>query len=284
MNWVERMNATIHYMEEHITEELNFTKIAKIACTSAYHFQRMFICMTGIPVSEYIRRRRMSLAVTDLKNSNAKIVDIALKYGYNSPTAFNRAFQSVHGIAPSLVKQDGVEIKSYPPISFTIAIKGAEGLNYRIEKKDAFRIIGPSVLLEKEAENGAQLMSQLWEISEKNGTIAKLNTMMDNQPIGLLNVMVCNDTIEEWQCYVAVSSTKEIDGNLEEYTVPSFIWAIFPSEGKYPTAIAELWERIFTEWLPTSGYEYDNGPDMEVYLNDNQQNMKFEIWLPIKKV
>jgi len=285
MDWIERMNATINYIEEHITEELDFPKIAQIACSSAYHFQRMFICMTGMPLSEYIRRRRMSLAVADLKNSDAKIIDIASKYGYNSPTAFNRAFQRVHGLAPSLVKQEGAIVKSYPPISFKITIKGVDGMNYRIEKKDAFRIVGISAPLDKDfyGDYNQQLVSGMWQLSDTNGTTSKLSTLMDGHPGGLLGVMVCDDSLEEWRYFAAVSSTKDIDDTLEEYIVPPYTWAIFYGEGKDTGAIKDLGVRVVTEWLPTSGYEYDNGPDIEVYLSDEPGNAKFEFWMPVRK-
>ena len=105
MDWIERLNKAISYLEEHIKEETDYEQAAKIACCSTYHFQRMFTYMAGIPLSEYIRRRRMSLAAADLQRSDAKIMDIALKYGYASPTAFNRAFQNVHGITPSAAKK-----------------------------------------------------------------------------------------------------------------------------------------------------------------------------------
>ena len=286
MDWVERMNAAINYIDEHITEELDFSKIAQIAHSSTYHFQRMFICMTGIPLSEYIRRRRMSLAAADLKNDNAKIMDIAVKYGYNSPTAFNRAFQSVHGIAPSLVKQNGVSVKSYPPISFKLMIKGVEGLNYRIEKKEAFRIVGVSVTIEKDIESlyESKLGPQMWQIAEKNGTISKLSALMEGQPARLLGVMVCDDSLEEWRYFAAVSSAKEIDSTLEEYIVPPYTWAIFSGEGNNSDAIIDLGMRVITEWLPASGYEYDNGPDIEVYLGEETGYAKFEFWMPVKKI
>ena len=283
MDWVERMNSSVNYIEEHITEELDFSEIAKIACSSAYHFQRMFACMTGVSLSEYIRRRRMSLAVADLKSGNIKIVDIALKYGYSSPTAFNRAFQSVHGVAPSLVKQNGVSVKSYPPISFKITVKGAESLDYRIEKKEPFRVVGFSAVLDKDLYNNYELINQMWQLAGKNGTTSKLTGLMDGYPSGLLGVMVCDDSLEEWRYFAAVSSTKEIDSTLEEYIIPSYTWAIFTGEGDAPDAIKDLGMRVITEWLPTSGYEYDNGPDIEVYLSEEPGNTKFEYWMPIKK-
>ena len=118
MKWVERLNEAIGYMEEHLTDEIDYEQLGRIACCSSYHFQRMFTYMAGIPLSEYIRRRKMSLAAVDLQGSDMKIVDVAEKYGYHSPTAFNRAFQSVHGIAPSAVKSEGVPVKSYPPVTY----------------------------------------------------------------------------------------------------------------------------------------------------------------------
>lgn len=286
MDWIERMNAAINYIEEHITEELDVSRIAQISSSSAYHFQRMFVCMTYIPLSEYIRRRRMSLAVADLKSSEAKIIDIALKYGYNSPTAFNRAFQSVHGIAPSLVKQDGVTVKSYPPIRFKISIKGVEGMNYRIEKREAFRIVGFSSPLDKDIESdyNYELVSGMWRLSATNVTTSKLSALIDGQPKGLLGVVVCDDSLEEWRYFVAVSSTKEIDSTLEEYIVQPYTWAIFSGEGKDADAIKDLGNRVIAEWLPTSGYEYDNGPDIEVYLSEEPGNAKFEFWMPVKKL
>jgi len=284
MDWIKRMNAAVNYIEGRIMSDLDFAEIAKVAHCSMYHFQRMFNCMTGMPLSEYIRRRRMSLAAVDLQSGSEKIIDVALKYGYNSPTAFNRAFQSVHGIAPSLVKQEGASVKSYSPINFKITITGTEGLNYRIEKKDAFRVVGVSVELERELENSYELVSQMWRLAAANGTTSKLTAMRDGQPAGLMTVMVCNDTIEQWRCYAAVSSTKKIDGTLEEYTVPPYTWAIFPGEGKDPEAIWELWRKVIDEFLATSGYEYDNGPDIEVYFNDDPLNTKFELWVPVRSV
>lgn len=282
MEWIERLNKAINYIEEHITTEIDYDQVAKVACCSTYHFQRMFAYMSGIPLSEYIRRRRMSLAAADLQNTSEKIIDIALKYGYNSPTSFNRAFQSIHEVAPSAAKKEGILLKSYPPISFKITIKGVEEMNYRIEKKEAFRIIGVSKPLHKEIEKNFSIIPQMWQKAAVDGTIPKLSAMMNCEPMGVLGVSACND-IEQWKYFIAVSSSMSIDEALEEYTVPAFTWAIFSGEGVCPKAIQDLEKRIVTEWLPTSGYEYDNGPDIELYLNPDPQNAKFEVWIPITK-
>ena len=281
MEWIERLNKTISYIEEHLAEEISYDELAHIACCSSYHYQRIFAYMAGIPLSEYIRRRRMSLAAIDLQNGNEKIIDIGMKYGYASPTAFNRAFQSVHGIAPSIAKKGGTTIKSYPPISFKLTVKGVEELSYRIETKDSFRIVGASFPLDKEIENNFIAVPQMWQNAAMNGTFEKITPLMNNQPMGVLGVSVCNNK-EEWQYFIAVSSSIDTDNSLDEYIIPACTWAIFSGIGT-GISIQELERRIITEWLPTSGYEYDNAPDMEVYLNPDPNNMQYEAWIPIKK-
>lgn len=280
MKWVERLNQSIVYIEEHLTGEIDYERLGQIACCSAYHYQRMFTYMAGVTLAEYIRRRKMSLAAVDLRGKKEKIIDIAEKYGYSSPTAFNRAFQSVHGIAPSAVKNDGVSVKSFPPLTFTIAVKGVEELNYRIETKDAFRIIGVSAPLHKEVEQDFTVVPQMWQDAAMNGTIQKLAGMMDAPPMGLLGVSACNDD-EQWKYFIAVSSTKS-SSEFEEYTVPASTWAIFPGSG-INRSIQQLEQRIITEWLPASGYEYANAPDIEVYLNPDPQNAQYEVWIPVRK-
>ena len=278
MEWIERLNDAVGYIEEHLTEEIDYERLGKIACCSSYHFQRMFTYMAGVPLSEYIRRRKMSLAAVDLQSTGIKIIDVAGKYGYNSPTAFNRAFQSVHGIAPSAVKNEGVSVKSFPPVSFKIIVKGVEEMNYRIETKAAFRIVGVSVPLEKDIEKNFAVIPRKWQETAVNGTLQKLTGLMDTQPMGVLGVSTCNDT-EPWRYYIAVASS-QTDRDLEEYTVPAATWAIFPGTG-INQSIQELERRIVTEWLPTSGYEYGNAPDVEVYLNPDPQNAQYEVWIPV---
>lgn len=280
MEWVERLNQSINYIEEHLTEEISYEQLGKIACCSTYHYQRMFTYMAGITLSEYIRRRKMSLAAVDLQSGNERIIDVAEKYGYRSPTAFNRAFQAFHGIAPSSVKNEGVSVKSFSPIVFRIAVKGATEMNYRIETKDAFRIIGISASLDQEIENNFMVVPKMWQDAAANGTVQKLAGMMDTPPMGLLGVSACNNE-EQWKYFIAVSSMKE-SGEFEEYTIPASTWAIFPGSGTNKS-IQELEQRIVTEWLPTSGYEYANAPDIEVYLNPDPQNAQYEVWIPVTK-
>lgn len=280
MEWIENFNKAINYMEEHIREEVDYEKTAQIACCSVFHFQRMFTYMAGLPLSEYIRRRRMSLAAVDLQGSNDKIIEIALKYGYSSPTAFNRAFQGVHGIAPSAARKEGMILKSYPPISFKITIKGVEEMNYRVEEKEAFRIVGVSQPLFKEIEKNFEIVPAMWGKAAADGTIEKLASMMNSSPKGLLGVSACGNA-EEWKYFIAVASTDQAK-DLEEYEIPASVWAVFPGSGTN-LSIQELEKRIVTEWLPTSGYEYGNAPDIEVYLNPDPNHAQYEVWIPVVK-
>lgn len=279
MQWIERLNQAIAYIEKNLTQDVDYQKLGQIACCSAYHFQRMFAYMAGIPLAEYIRRRKMSLAAVDLQ-AGEKVIDVAAKYGYQSPTAFNRAFQAVHGIAPSAVKSEGTAVKSFLPLSFTIQIKGVEAMNYRIETKEAFRIIGVSQPLHTALEENFKIVPQMWERAAADGTIPQLAQLMDGTPMGLLGVCACSDR-EPWKYFIAVSSTKDA-GDFDSYTVPAATWAIFPGEGTNKS-IQELEQRVVTEWLPTSGYEYGNAPDIEVYLSPDPQNARYEVWIPVTK-
>jgi len=280
MEWIERLNNAIGYIEEHLTDQIDYGQLGRIACCSAYHFQRMFTYMAGMPLSEYIRRRKMSLAAVDLRGKDIKVIDVAAKYGYQSPTAFNRAFQSIHGIAPSAARNEGVTVKSFPPIAFKITVKGVEEMNYRIETKEAFHIVGVSVPLEKEIEKNFAAIPQKWQEVSENGTLQKLIGMMNTPPMGVLGISVCSDE-EPWRYYIAVSTSMDCE-ELEAYTVPAATWAVFPGSGTN-ASIQELERRIVTEWLPTSGYEYGNAPDIEVYLNPDPQNAQYEVWIPVTK-
>ncbi len=278
MEWIDKLNAALEDIEAHLTDEIDYERLGRIACCSAYHFQRMFGYLAGVPLSEYIRRRRMSLAAVDLQSGDEKIIDVAAKYGYKSPTAFNRAFQSIHGAAPSAVRQGGVTVKSFPPLTFKITVKGVEEMNYRIEEHGPFRIVGTSVPLNKDIEKNFRCVPEKWDEAAADGTLERIAALMDTPPMGVLGVSRCNDK-EPWRYFIAVSSTKKAEG-LEEYTVPAATWAIFPGRGTY-SSIQELERQVVVEWLPSSGYEYGDAPDIEVYLNPDPQNAEYEVWIPV---
>ena len=279
MEWIERMNRAIAYLEEHLTENVDYEALGRMACCSAYHFQRMFGYMTEMSLGEYIRRRRMSRAAAELMGG-ARVLDVALKYGYNSPTAFTRAFQQVMGIVPSQVREPGVQIRSFPPIAFRITVKGGIPMEYRVEKKEAIRLLsGGSTAICHDLEKNFVTIPALWARVHQTGITAQLLKCMDQPPMGVLGVCMCMGAEESWRYHIAVASGAPADG-LEELILPPHTWAIFPGRGG-KEAIQSLEQRIVTDWLPTSGYEYADGPDIEVYLDPDPKDGQFEIWIPV---
>lgn len=279
MEWIERLNQAIEYIEEHLTEKIDYDQLAFIVDCPTYHFQKTFFYMTGMTVNEYIRKRRMSLAAVDLQTSNTKIIDIALKYGYESPTAFNRAFQSVHGYAPSVVRKENCSLKSYPAVKFTFSIQGNEVLNYKIVKKKSFRVIGRSYPLSKQLSENFKNIPLKWDESLADGTLNQLSELMDQEPFALLGVSI--HYLDDWRYMIAVKS-QEIENKFEECIIPSATWAVFSGQGTN-RSLQELERRVIIEWLPTSGYQYANIPDIEVYLKADPNDTIYEYWLPVIK-
>ena len=295
MEWLKRMNDALEYMERNLSEEISLETAAKLACSSVYHFQRMFSYIVGVPLSEYIRRRRLTKAAFDLQRGE-KVLDVALRYGYDSPTAFNRAFQAVHGLAPSSARKLGAVLMAYPRISFQIKLKGEEKMEYRIEKKEAFRIVGvrePIKLdLSYKARDDMEIddakirdafgrTPMFWQEAGQSGKIAEICTLMNREPMGLLGITDCKDGEEQSYYYIAAATDKSAPDGMFDATIPECTWAIFPDSGA-PASIQGLMERIYSEWLPASGYEWAEAPDIEVYLDDNPVNMHYEVWLPVK--
>jgi len=284
VEWLKRLNSAVNYMEEHLTDNFDLDKMAQIACCSTFHFQRMFSYLAEVPLSEYIRRRKMTRAAFDLQNGNDKVIDIALKYGYDSPTAFNRAFQSIHGIAPSMAKQSGVILKAFPPICFQITIKGDVEMNYRIEKKEAFKIVGVKEHYVINIEENFANVPLFWQKTIQSGIVPTICSYLDREPNGILGVSTCMNG-KDFDYYIAAATSKETPEEFVEYIVPECTWAIFECVGAMPTALQNLQKRIVSEWLPASGYEYADAPDIEVYFEGNQQaeDYRCEVWLPIMK-
>lgn len=282
MEWLNCLNEAVDYIEQHLDDRIDLDRVAQIACCSTFHFQRMFSYIADVPLSEYIRRRRMTRAAFELQDGSEKIIDIALKYGYDSPTAFNRAFRSIHGVAPSTAKAKGIPLKAYPPISFKLTIKGEAEMNYRIEKKKSFKIVGVKEHYCMNVEECFSNVPLFWQKTIQGGILPRLCSFMDREPLGILGVSTCMNG-KDFDYYIAVSSNKETPEGMTEYIVPECTWAIFECIGAMPDAIQNLQKRIVAEWLPASGYEYANAPDIEVYFEGDQKadDYRCEVWLPI---
>ena len=282
MEWLDRMNDALTYLEANLDGEIDLERAAQLAACSQFHFQRMFTYIAGVPLSEYLRRRRMTLAALELTGGDAKVIDLALRYGYGSPTAFNRAFQSVHGVPPSRARDSGVRLTAYPRISFTLTVKGETSMNYRIQTLEAFRIVGLKVTLPMDMEQSFAQVPRFWQQSAPR--IPELMPLMNQTPKGLLGVSACMSG-ETFDYFIAVASNTPVPQGMAEYTVPACTWAMFDCVGPMPDALQTLQKRIVTEWLPTSGYEYANAPDIEVYFEGDQfsPDYRCEAWLPIVK-
>ena len=271
MDWIDKWNEALEMLEKSLTAEISLDDIARTACCTTFHFQRMFSYLADMPLSEYIRRRKMTKAAFDLQRG-AKVIDVALKYGYRSPTAFTRAFQSIHGITPSQAKAKGAPLKAFPPIRFQMTVKGVTALDYRMEAKGPLRIAGIYTPLEKDMEKNFQTVPAFWQKAAADNILPKLTSIMEMPAV--LGISACQE--EVWKYWIGVCTSKELE-------LPAATWAIFPGTGAMPKACQELEKRIFTEWLPNSGYEYGKGADIEVYYNADPADSVFEIWIPVVK-
>ncbi len=280
MDWLKSWNEALDYLEENLDKEISLEELGRLAGCSTYHFQRMFSYLAGVPLKEYIRRRRMTRAAADLRTGE-KVLHVALRYGYDSPTAFNRAFQAVHGVAPSLSKQDGVKLKAFPRIRFKFVLKGDTEMEYQIVRRGEFRIVGFRMPLPMDAEESFQAVPRFW--SETGPQIGALIPLMDPGTPGLLGVSTCHQEGENYY-YIAVASNAPAPEGAHAWTVPAATWAVFTGTGQQPIAIQELQKRIVAEWLPDSGYEWAQAPDVEVYLSEpGAEELQFQVWLPIQK-
>lgn len=284
MEWIEGMNKSVDYIEEHLAEEIKPEVLASIAACSAFHYQRMFTFITGFTLSEYIRRRRMSVAAVELLEG-AKVLDTALKYGYDSPTSFTRAFRAIHGVSPSEAKKEGISLSTFPKITFTFSIKGERAMNYKIIKKQSFRIVGYKTEEPMTMDNCFEICPKFWaEVASKSGIEKLCGIMSGNEPEGILGVSTCENG-DYGAYFICVTSDAPVPEGMSEYIVPETTYAVFEAVGPVDTAVQEVQKRIISEWLPASGYEYAPAPDIEVYPAGNQQanDYRSEIWLPIIK-
>lgn len=296
MDWLKRMNRALDYVENNLINEIDMNVVAQMACCSSYNFQKMFSFITEISLVEYIRRRRLTLAAFEIQNSDVKIIDVALKYGYESPVSFSRAFQALHGIAPSLARNDGVILKAYPRISFQISIKGENEMEYRIETKEAFDIFGIEAIGSSIGDDSYQNPAELWQKSHKNGLYEKLFKDSGNLPPfisqdlckihGAANYRKTEENTFPYMlcCFVGNNS------NTEGYNIthiPAQTYAIFPSkkfrwDKDFSTVLNTLQKRFYSEWLPTSNYEKVDGAEFEIY-GGNEEYGYIELWYPVVK-
>lgn len=272
------MNQAMQYIEDHLSEDIDYKQVAQIALTSEAYFKRLFSFLSGITLSEYIRNRRLSQAALDLKQSEIKIIDLAFKYGYTSPDAFTRAFSQVHGMTPTLARELQSNLKSYPMLTFRLNIQGGEPLNYRLEKKESFTIVGYKteaiVNLDGESDEIHSFLNNLTE--EDYLTLEKLsNGQFDSRPLYLSSDYREEDNQYSQDFYVAVVADEVPDG-LYSLIVPKHTWAVFTVAGDWEK-VNDTWGRIYTEWFPSSEFKPPYSPEFMISKNELT-----EIWIAVK--
>ncbi|GFZ30232.1 putative HTH-type transcriptional regulator YdeE [Clostridium zeae] len=291
MDSLKRMNDALDYIEENLTDDINFKEVARLALCSEYHFQRMFSFLAGISLSEYIRRRRLTIAAFELNNnSNVRVIDIAIKYGYSSPDSFTRAFQSLHGITPSEARIKGQSLKAYPRMTFQLTIKGGNEMNYRIVEKEAFSIVGIMKRVPIVFSGVNPGIAEMWK-SLNEEMIHQLKELSNVEPRGIISASTnfSEGRMEEkgeLDHYIGVATTREFPVNLTKLDVAASTWAVFEAVGPFPDTLQNVWGRIYSEWFPASSYEQAEGP--EILWNESKEvslpNYKSEIWIPVKRV
>ncbi|MCL2171461.1 MAG: AraC family transcriptional regulator [Defluviitaleaceae bacterium] len=293
MDWLKGMNGVIEHIEENLTQPIKYELLSRIVGCSIYEFSRIFSFMTGMSVSEYIRRRRLSQAVFDIQNVNEKIIDIALKYCYESHTTFTRAFKELHGTTPVSARKTSVSLKTYPPISFVLTIKGVDEMDFRIEKMGSFQIMGLAGYFTPGEEWKDSLWGQFLDGADGADGSGTFNQALWNKGNPSFY------TSPFWQ--VGATDFHSIDGktptiigaeykgakpdieNLSMKTIPEATWAVFTFKGETGAKVGEAITRIVTEWFPQSQYvRNENVPMLDSYPDGQiDENYKWEIWMPV---
>jgi len=278
MNWIDSLNKAVNYMEENITKPLTCRDIANQVYLSAAHFQRTFFLLTGFTIGEYLRNRRLTLAGQELTRSETKVIDIALKYGYETPESFSKAFSRFHGITPSRAKKFGADLKSFNRLTIKIIMEGGNIMDYRILKENAFEVVVKVKSFTEETSTKG--IPEFWREYMTNG--------WDVTVPGMLGM--CRETADggkefEYAIGCRKEDAKEVPEGFEVWTISPHIWAVFKCVGAMPNAVQDMWKKIYSEWLPQAKYELIQDIDFENYSEGDPRKDDYvsEIWLPVKE-
>ncbi|MFE5793816.1 helix-turn-helix domain-containing protein [Streptomyces sp. NPDC056503] len=283
---LEGLNRALDLVEERLDGELDPAELARIATTSEYHFRRLFSALAGMPLSEYVRRRRLTVAGAEVLAGERTLLEIAVRYGYGSGEAFARAFRAVHGVGPGEARRTGATLTAQPRMSFRLVVEGNSSMRYRTEAREAFRIVGDRarVPLVHEGENPA-IAAQIRGLGQE--TLGRLAALSAGEPAGLVSAVVhLADSREEgveldhWYGVIAEPEAGQAYDTLD---VPAGTWAVFEVEGPYPQALQYLWRDVFTEWFPSNPYESRPGPEiLSVRPAEDWKTAAAELWIPVR--
>lgn len=284
MEWTEAIRKAVAYIESHIMEDVTMYEAAEHINISPFYFHKGFSILCGYSIVEYIRNRRMALAGEEWITSDITVMELAIKYGYDSPDSFTRAFTRFHGHTPLTVRRNKTMIKTFAPLKLTISLKGGSIMEYRIVKKEAFSVLGVSKMFCY--ENAKQEVSQFWQEHYSSGKGEDVCGMFGIN----IDLQMGNETFEYLIADV-YNPSKDIPDGFVVKTIPAFTWAVFPCRGALPHSLQDVNTKIFSEWLPAlQEYEFAAGYCVEMYdapdkyPNGTQDdNYYTEIWLPVKK-
>lgn len=287
MDWIKSFQGSIDYIEENLSEPPDIGKISSKMNISPFYYQKIFMIICGFSVSEYIRNRRLALAGAELITSDEKILDIALKYGYDTHEGFTRAFTRFHGVTPTAAAK-GEPIRSFARLTVSISMKGGNKMDYQIIKKDKFKIAEKRETHTVSENANKRTIPDFWRRCHADGTIKRLLELSANKN---RTFGICYSNPHDEESSFEYSIAVEADGSGEipkEFSVneiPERTWAVFPCKGPMPDAIQNLWHRICTEFFPSSDYMPTGEMDVEVYGDGSMtdENYRSEIWVPVVK-
>jgi AraC family transcriptional regulator len=286
MDWIRGLQRAIDYMEDNMMQELDYSLIAEKAYSSSFHFQRTFNLLTEMTVGEYIRNRRLSLAGEELAATKAKVIDVALKYGYDTPESFTKAFARFHGLTPSSARQEGARLKSFNRLSITISLKGGNIMEYQILKRDNFQVLVKVQSFPN--ENSSNEIPEFWTKCKQDGSVQVLcdNAVSDvDVLLGLCEPEVKGEKSFQYGIGVECRDGLKVPEGFAIWSIPAQTWAVFQCVGAMPHAIQEMWKRIYSEFFPQSEYEPVDAIDFESYPDGDTRSKDYvsEIWIPVKK-
>ncbi|MEU5283354.1 AraC family transcriptional regulator [Streptomyces sp. NPDC020755] len=285
---LERLNDAMEHIEAHLGERIEAAELARIAMTSEYHFRRMFSALAGLPLSEYIRRRRMTVAGAEvLGDPDRTLLDVAVRYGYDTGEGFARAFRAVHGIGPGEARRGGAVLRSQQRLTFRLVVEGSTAMQYKLVEKDAFRVVGRKarVPLVHEGPNPA-IAEFIRGIGREE--LDRIAALSDQEPAGIVGVSDQLDPSRaegtELDYYHGVVRGAEPPEDLDALDVPAGAWAVFESEGEFPQALQYLWRDVFTQWFPSNPYASRPGPEiLRVRLTEEGKRAEAELWIPVER-
>ncbi|MBD0421908.1 AraC family transcriptional regulator [Streptomyces sp. TRM S81-3] len=284
---LERLNQTMEYIERHLDRSIDVAGLARLAATSEYHLRRMFSALAGIPLSEYIRRRRLTVAGAEVLAGDVPLLDIAVRYGYGSGEAFARAFRAMHGVGPGEARRTGAALVSQPRLTFRLTLEGSSSMRYRVVDRPAFTVAGfkARVPLVHSGPNQA-IIDFVRGIGPQEAE--RLEELSDLEPRGV--VAVCDDLDPsraegtELDYYHGVITSMAAPDGLSVLPVPAGTWAVFTTSGPAPQAIQNLWRDVFTEWFPSNPYRSRPGPEiLRSRLSADGTEADAELWLPVER-